>query len=232
MIVLAANLTSSIIQPLFGYLSDQIARRWILPVSVFALGRRHRAARPGARLLGRARAGDGHGASAWPRGIPRATRRRPAWRASARPRRCRGSRWAATSGIALGPAPDHAPHHRARASTGTLGMLLPAVAGRRAARWRCCRCSRARRRRPRAAAGGRREGATMPRAMALLILVVIDPRVGVARLHDLRALLLRRHAQGRPAHRRPAALRVPRRRRARAPWWRAPSPTASGRGRS
>ena len=38
MIVLAGNLTSSIIQPLFGYLSDQIARRWILPVSVFVAG--------------------------------------------------------------------------------------------------------------------------------------------------------------------------------------------------
>jgi FSR family fosmidomycin resistance protein-like MFS transporter len=38
MIVLASTLTSSIIQPLFGYLSDQIARRWILPVSVFVSG--------------------------------------------------------------------------------------------------------------------------------------------------------------------------------------------------
>jgi FSR family fosmidomycin resistance protein-like MFS transporter len=38
MIVLVGNLTSSIIQPLFGYLSDQIARRWILPVSVFVAG--------------------------------------------------------------------------------------------------------------------------------------------------------------------------------------------------
>ena len=38
MILLAANLTSSIIQPLFGYLSDQIARRWILPASVFVSG--------------------------------------------------------------------------------------------------------------------------------------------------------------------------------------------------
>jgi MFS transporter, FSR family, fosmidomycin resistance protein len=38
MIVLAGNITSSIIQPLFGYLSDQIARRWILPVSVFVAG--------------------------------------------------------------------------------------------------------------------------------------------------------------------------------------------------
>ena len=38
MIVLAGNLTSSLIQPLFGYLSDQIARRWILPVSIVVAG--------------------------------------------------------------------------------------------------------------------------------------------------------------------------------------------------
>lgn len=38
MLVLAGNLTSSLIQPLFGYLSDQIARRWVLPVSIFVSG--------------------------------------------------------------------------------------------------------------------------------------------------------------------------------------------------
>jgi MFS transporter, FSR family, fosmidomycin resistance protein len=37
-IVLMANLTSSIIQPLFGYLSDRTARRWLLPVAVFLSG--------------------------------------------------------------------------------------------------------------------------------------------------------------------------------------------------
>jgi MFS transporter, FSR family, fosmidomycin resistance protein len=37
-IVLAANLTSSIIQPLFGYLADQTARRWMLPVSIALSG--------------------------------------------------------------------------------------------------------------------------------------------------------------------------------------------------
>jgi FSR family fosmidomycin resistance protein-like MFS transporter len=37
-IVLAANVTSSIIQPLFGYLSDRTARRWLLPLSVFVSG--------------------------------------------------------------------------------------------------------------------------------------------------------------------------------------------------
>jgi FSR family fosmidomycin resistance protein-like MFS transporter len=34
MIVLVGNITSSLIQPLFGYLADQTARRWILPLSV------------------------------------------------------------------------------------------------------------------------------------------------------------------------------------------------------
>jgi MFS transporter, FSR family, fosmidomycin resistance protein len=33
-IVLTANITSSLIQPLFGYFADQTSRRWILPVSV------------------------------------------------------------------------------------------------------------------------------------------------------------------------------------------------------
>ena len=34
MIVLTGNVTSSLIQPLFGYLADKTARRWLLPVSV------------------------------------------------------------------------------------------------------------------------------------------------------------------------------------------------------
>src|SRR5215207_8839442 len=38
MILLIANLTSSIIQPLFGYMSDQTARRWLLPLSVMLSG--------------------------------------------------------------------------------------------------------------------------------------------------------------------------------------------------
>ncbi len=37
-IVLAASVTSSIIQPLFGWLSDRTARRWLLPLSVFVSG--------------------------------------------------------------------------------------------------------------------------------------------------------------------------------------------------
>jgi len=40
MIVLTANITSSLVQPLFGYLADKTARRWLLPLSVLlsALG--------------------------------------------------------------------------------------------------------------------------------------------------------------------------------------------------
>jgi FSR family fosmidomycin resistance protein-like MFS transporter len=40
MIELTANVTSSVIQPLFGYLADKTARRWLLPLSVLlsALG--------------------------------------------------------------------------------------------------------------------------------------------------------------------------------------------------
>ena len=34
LIVLAANITSSLIQPLFGYLADKTERRWLLPISV------------------------------------------------------------------------------------------------------------------------------------------------------------------------------------------------------
>jgi len=37
-IMLMATVTSSLIQPLFGYFSDQLARRWILPVSVLLAG--------------------------------------------------------------------------------------------------------------------------------------------------------------------------------------------------
>src|ERR1700687_2430340 len=34
-IVLMANVSSSLIQPLFGFLADKTARRWLLPLSVF-----------------------------------------------------------------------------------------------------------------------------------------------------------------------------------------------------
>jgi FSR family fosmidomycin resistance protein-like MFS transporter len=37
-VMLFSNLTSSVIQPLFGYLADRSSRRWLLPISVFVSG--------------------------------------------------------------------------------------------------------------------------------------------------------------------------------------------------
>jgi FSR family fosmidomycin resistance protein-like MFS transporter len=169
MIVLAANLTSSLIQPLFGYLSDQIARRWILPASVFVSG-------AGIALVGLTPAFGavlllvmvmGLGVAAWhPEGYKTAT-------GVAGERKATALSWFSLGGnvgIAVGPPlatfliTGLGPH-------GTLGLFVPSmVVGllllaalpdftREAAR-------------PRAAAAGRGAGVAMPGAMALLILVV------------------------------------------------------------
>jgi FSR family fosmidomycin resistance protein-like MFS transporter len=170
LILLAANLTSSIVQPLFGYLSDQLARRWILPVSVFVSG-------AGIALLGLAPDYPGVlalvvimglGVAAWhPEGYKTAT-------GVAGDRKATALSWFSLGGnvgIALGP-PLITFLITGIGPEGTLGMLLPAVLvgmllvavlpmlSREAAP-------------AKAPAGARREGAaTMPRAMALLILVV------------------------------------------------------------
>jgi MFS transporter, FSR family, fosmidomycin resistance protein len=169
MILLAANLTSSIVQPLFGYLSDQLARRWILPASVFVSG-------AGIALLGLAPGYPGVlalvvvmglGVAAWhPEGYKTAT-------GVAGGRKATALSWFSLGGnvgIALGP-PLITLLITGLGPEGTLGMLLPAVLvgmllvavlpmlSREAAPVK-------------AAAGARRERATMPRAMALLILVV------------------------------------------------------------
>ena len=169
MILLAANLTSSIVQPLFGYLSDQFARRWILPASVFVSG-------AGIALLGLAPGYPGVlalvvvmglGVAAWhPEGYKTAT-------GVAGNRKATALSWFSLGGnvgIALGP-PLITLLITGLGPEGTLGMLLPAVLvgmllvavlpmlSREAAPVK-------------AAAGARREGAMMPRAMALLILVV------------------------------------------------------------
>lgn len=169
MILLAANLTSSIVQPLFGYLSDQLARRWILPASVFVSG-------AGIALLGLAPGYPGVlalvvvmglGVAAWhPEGYKTAT-------GVAGNRKATALSWFSLGGnvgIALGP-PLITLLITGLGPEGTLGMLLPAVMvgmllvavlpmlSREAAPVK-------------AAAGARRERAMMPRAMALLILVV------------------------------------------------------------
>jgi FSR family fosmidomycin resistance protein-like MFS transporter len=168
-IVLIANLTSSIIQPVFGYLSDQTARRWLLPLSIVLSG-------VGLSLTGLAPSYGvilalvvltGIGVAAWhPEGYKTAT-------GVAGERKATALGWFSLGGnvgIALGP-----PLVTALITTagiaGTLGMLAPSVVmaglfvtalpliGRAAAA-------------PRAAAHHAR-GVNMPGAMALLILVVM-----------------------------------------------------------
>ncbi|TMQ22687.1 MAG: MFS transporter [Candidatus Rokuibacteriota bacterium] len=174
MIVLAANVASSIIQPLFGYLSDQIARRWLLPLSVFVSGL-------GIALLGLAPGYAavvalvivlGLGAAAWhPEGYKTAS-------SVAGDRKATALSWFSLGGnvgIAVGPplmiflvaglaGDGFRPAH-------TLGMLGPTlVVGTLllAVLPRLTRESAA----PPAAARAGDSGLNMPRAMALLILVV------------------------------------------------------------
>jgi MFS transporter, FSR family, fosmidomycin resistance protein len=168
MIVLAGNLTSSIIQPLFGYLSDQIARRWILPVSVFVAG-------AGIALIGLAPGYGGVlalvvvmglGVAAWhPEGYKTAT-------VVAGDRKATALSWFSLGGnvgIAVGP-PLMTWLLVGFGADGTLGILVPSVLvgtlllaalpmfTREATAPRTTRA--------------RRDGVTMPGAMALLILVV------------------------------------------------------------
>lgn len=169
MIMLAANMTSSIIQPLFGYLSDQLARRWILPASVFLSG-------AGIALVGLAPGYPavvalvmvmGLGVAAWhPEGYKTAT-------GVAGERKATALAWFSLGGnigIAVGPALA-ALLITSAGTAGTLGLFVPSLLvgflllaalplfAREAAR-------------PRAATRGRAEGVTMPGAMALLILIV------------------------------------------------------------
>ena len=169
LIVLAGNPTSSIIQPLFGYLSDQIARRWILPVSVFVTG-------IGVALLGWAPGYTaivalvvvmGLGVAAWhPEGYKTATGVAGARKATALSWFSLGG----NAGIAVGP-PLVTLLIAGFAGDGTLGLLVPTLivgALLLAALPLLTREARG----PRASARPAGRGVTMPGAMALLILVV------------------------------------------------------------
>ena len=168
-IVLTANLTSSIIQPLFGYLSDQTARRWLLPLSVVLSG-------VGLALTGMATSYGailalivvmGVGVAAWhPEGYKTAT-------GVAGARKATALSWFSLGGnvgIALGP-PVITALVLSFGVAGTLGMLGPSVVMAAllvAALPLIAREAAA----PRAAAASAR-GVDMPGAMALLILVVM-----------------------------------------------------------
>ena len=168
-IVLVATLVSSLIQPLFGYFSDQLARRWILPTSVFLSG-------AGFALTGVAPAYlavlalvvvMGIGVAAWhPEGYKTAT-------GVAGDRKATALSWFSLGGnvgLALGP-PVITALITGISIAGTLGMLVPTmiVGGLiLAVLPRIDRAAAA----PRAAAAAAARGVNMPGAMALLIFLV------------------------------------------------------------
>ena len=167
-IVLAANLTSSIIQPLFGYFADQTVRRWILPTSIIVAG-------AGMALTGVARdytsilllvALMGLGVAAWhPEGYRTASGVAGDRKATALSYFSLGG----NVGIALGPL--FVTFLVATWSTaGTLGLIVPPLLVS-ALMLVALPTFGARTAPPAAAHAGR--GETMPAAMALLILVVM-----------------------------------------------------------
>src|SRR6059036_1420456 len=167
-IVLVGNLTSSLIQPLFGYLSDQIARRWILPTSVFlsGVGLALMGVAPGyLTVLGLVLV-MGMGVAAWhPEGYKTAT-------GVAGARKATALSWFSLGGnvgLALGP-PVITSLVAALSIAGTLGMLVPTVIVGGLLVAVLPHIDRAAV--PRAAAPASARGVNMPRAMALLIFLV------------------------------------------------------------
>jgi FSR family fosmidomycin resistance protein-like MFS transporter len=168
-IVLVANLTSSLVQPLFGYLSDHAVRRWLLPTSIFMAG-------AGMALTGIASGYAtvlalvvvmGLGVAAWhPEGYKTAT-------SVAGDRKATALSWFSLGGnvgIALGP-PLITILVAAYSLSGTLGVLLPAlvVGGIILAVLPAITAASTS---PRAVEASAARGVNMPGAMALLILVV------------------------------------------------------------
>ncbi|HKB23588.1 MAG TPA: MFS transporter [Methylomirabilota bacterium] len=167
-IVLVGNLASSLIQPLFGYFSDRIARRWLLPASVFLSG-------AGLALIGVA---PGYGAilalvlvmgfavASWhPEGYKTAT-------GVAGDRKATALSWfslGGNAGLALG-APVATALVTGVALSGTLAMLVPSliVGGLILAMLPRINSAAAPVQTPAAMA----RGVNMPRAMALLIALV------------------------------------------------------------
>jgi FSR family fosmidomycin resistance protein-like MFS transporter len=169
-IVLVANLTSSIIQPLFGYLSDQTTRRWLLPLSVFTsgIGLGLTGVAPGYLSLLVLIVVMGLGVAAYhPEGYKTAT-------SVAGDRKATALSWFSLGGnvgVALGP-PLLTVLVIGLGLAGTLGMFVPSLAMAAlflaALPWIARASAPARV----AAATALRRGENRPRAMALLIFVV------------------------------------------------------------
>jgi FSR family fosmidomycin resistance protein-like MFS transporter len=170
-IVLMANLTSSIIQPLFGYLADRTARRWMLPLSVALSGL-------GLALVGLAPSYAavlalilvmGFGVAAYhPEGYRTATS------LAGEHRKATALSWFSLGGnvgIALGP-PMITTLVTTLGLAGSVGMLVPTALVSATLVATLPRISEASQR-AEATARAVRAGVNMPRAMAVLILVVM-----------------------------------------------------------
>lgn len=169
MIVLTLNLASSIIQPLFGYLSDQLARRWVLPLSILlsGLGLALTGVAPSYPVILALVVVTGVGVAAWhPEGYKTAT-------GVGGDRKATALSWfslGGNAGIALGP-PVIVALVTTLGLAATLGMLAPTVvmAGLILAALPLFNDAATA---PRVAAA-RARGVNMPGAMALLIVVVM-----------------------------------------------------------
>jgi len=168
-VMLMATVTSSVIQPLFGYLSDRSARRWILPSSVALAGL-------GLALTGFTRSYPvllglivlmGLGVAAWhPEGYRTASN-------VAGDKKATGISWFSLGGnvgIALGP-PVITLLVTTFGLAGSLGLLIPA--GLVALLLMAALPMLSVPARPRAASVAAPEARNMPGAMAILIVVVM-----------------------------------------------------------
>lgn len=166
-IVLVASLTSSIIQPVFGYLADRTARHWILPASVLVsgIGLALTGVAPGYLSLLALVVFMGLGVAAWhPEGYKTAT-------GVAGDRKATALSWFSLGGnvgIALGP-PLITALVTGYSMSATLAMLVPSLVVAGLILALAPRMSRAM---ASPAATASRVGVNMPAAMALLILVV------------------------------------------------------------
>ena len=168
MIVLAGNVASSIVQPVFGYFADQTARRWMLPASVLLTGAAFAALGlvPGYAAILALVVAMGLGVAAYhPEAYKTATN-------VAGERKATALSWFSLGGnvgVALGP-PVITALVTVAGLMGSLGLLVPTLIA--SLLLLAVLPSFSQSVAPRAAAAAAARGVNMPYAMAILILVV------------------------------------------------------------
>ena len=168
MIVLAGNVASSIVQPVFGYFADQTARRWMLPASVLLTGAAFAALGlvPGYAAILALVVAMGLGVAAYhPEAYKTAT-------SVAGERKATALSWFSLGGnvgVALGP-PVITALVTVAGLMGSLGLLAPTLIA--SLLLLAVLPSFSQSVAPRAAAAAAARGVNMPYAMAILILVV------------------------------------------------------------